>query len=90
MELARSWVFTVPTTVPSHLHMNKPERCTMTNEIPVTKSTNKGVNTITLDLVLIHICDEDVPLVEFMYLAFKHMPDESYYRRLRSLLLCLC
>ena len=29
---------------------------------------------------------EDVPLVEFMY----RMPGESYRRRLRSLLLCLC
>ena len=31
---------------------------------------------------------EDVPLVEFMYLVFSHMPSESYNRRLRSLL-CL-
>ena len=33
--------------------------------------------------------DEDVPLVEFMYFAFTHMPGESYCRRLLSLLLCL-
>ena len=33
---------------------------------------------------------EDVPLVEFMYLVFTRMPGESYLRRLRSLLLCLC
>ena len=33
---------------------------------------------------------EDVPLVEFIYLVFTHMPGESYYRRLRSLWLCLC
>ena len=32
----------------------------------------------------------DVPLVEFMYLVFTRMPGESYCRRLRSLLLCLC
>ena len=32
----------------------------------------------------------DVPLVEFMYLVFTHMSDESYRRRLRSLLLYLC
>ena len=32
----------------------------------------------------------NVPLVEFMYLAFTRMPNESYRRRLRSLLLCLC
>ena len=32
---------------------------------------------------------EDVPLVEFMYLIFIRMPDESYRRRLRSLV-CLC
>ena len=30
---------------------------------------------------------EDVTLVEFMYLVFIRMPDESYCRRLRSLLL---
>ena len=33
---------------------------------------------------------EDVPLVEFMYLVFTHTPGESYRRRHRSLLLCLC
>ena len=33
---------------------------------------------------------EDVPLVEFMYRVFTRMPGESYRRRLRSLLLCLC
>ena len=33
---------------------------------------------------------EDVPLVEFMYLAFERIPGESYRRRLRSLLLYLC
>ena len=32
--------------------------------------------------------NEDVPLVEFMYLVF--MPDEDYRRRLRSLLLYFC
>ena len=31
-----------------------------------------------------------VPLVEFVYLVFTCMPDESYCRRLGSLLLCLC
>ena len=31
-----------------------------------------------------------VALVEFMYLVFTCMPGESYRRRLRSLLLCLC
>ena len=31
-----------------------------------------------------------VPLVEFVYLVFTHVPGESYRRRLRSLLLCLC
>ena len=31
-----------------------------------------------------------VPLVEFTYLVFTHMPGESYRRRLRSLLLHLC
>ena len=33
---------------------------------------------------------EDVPVVEFMYLVFTCMQGESYRRRLRSLLLCLC
>ena len=34
--------------------------------------------------------EEDVPLIEFMYLVFTHMPGESYRSGLRSLLLCLC
>ena len=34
--------------------------------------------------------EEDVPLVEFMYLVFTRMPGESYCRRLWSLLLYLC
>ena len=33
---------------------------------------------------------EDVPLVESMHLVLTRMPCESYRRRLRSLLLCLC
>ena len=33
---------------------------------------------------------EEVPLEEFMYLVFMRMPGESYRRRLRSLLSCLC
>ena len=33
---------------------------------------------------------KDVPLADFMYTAFTCMPGESYHRRLRSLLLCLC
>ena len=33
---------------------------------------------------------EEVPLVEFMYLVFTRMPGESYRRRLRPLLLYLC
>ena len=32
---------------------------------------------------------EDVPPVEFMYLVYTRMPDESYRRRIRSLLLNL-
>ena len=31
-----------------------------------------------------------VPLVEFMYLVFTSRPGESYRKRLRSLLLCVC
>ena len=30
----------------------------------------------------LYLCYEDVPLVEFMYLVFTHMPGESYRRRL--------
>ena len=37
-----------------------------------------------------HRQEKDVPLVEFMYLAFTRMPGESYCRWLRSSLLCLC
>ena len=33
---------------------------------------------------------EDVPMVEFMYLAFTCMPGKSFCKRLRSLLLYLC
>ena len=33
---------------------------------------------------------QHVPVVEYMYLVFTRMPGESYRRRLRSLLLCLC
>ena len=33
---------------------------------------------------------ENAPPVEFMYLAFTRMPNESYGRRIRSLFLCLC
>ena len=33
---------------------------------------------------------EDVPLVEFMYLVFTRMPDESDRRWYKSLLLYLC
>ena len=38
----------------------------------------------------LHQYFEDVLLVEFMYLVFKRMSDESYSRRPRSLLLYLC
>ena len=33
---------------------------------------------------------EEVPVVEFMYLAFTRTPGESDRRRLRSFLSCLC
>ena len=41
-------------------------------------------------LEFMYLVFEDVRLVEFMYLIFTRMPGESYRRRLRSLLLCLC
>ena len=34
--------------------------------------------------------DDDVPLVEFMYLVFTRLPGESYRRRLEFLLLSTC
>ena len=37
-----------------------------------------------------YLCEVYVPLVEFMHLVFTYTPCESYRRRLRSLLLCLC
>ena len=33
---------------------------------------------------------EAIPSRQFMHLVFNRTPDESYCRRLRSLLLCLC
>ena len=41
-------------------------------------------------LILALTMFEDVPLVEFMSLVFRHMPGESYRKQLRSLLLRLC
>ena len=41
-------------------------------------------------LGLVWFCIEDVPLVEFMYLVFTHVPGESHCRQLRSFLLYLC
>ena len=55
-----------------------------------------GVEDIIYEIIIITVnitnitVLEDVPLVEFMYLVFTRMPGESYRRRLRSLLLCLC
>ena len=46
----------------------------------------------TLHLLSIYIA-EYVPLVQFMYLVFTHMPGESYHRQLRffvaGLVLCI-
>ena len=41
-------------------------------------------------IAIIIIIVEDVLLVKFTYLVFTRMPGESYRRRFRSLLLCLC
>ena len=49
--------------------------------------TPKGVN--WRSKYVTHV-QQDVPLVECMYLVFTHMPGESYHRRVRSLLLYLC
>ena len=49
---------------------------------------------LTLDLMLatdnIKGKNEDVPMMEFMYVVFTHMPGESYCRQRGSLLLYLC
>ena len=48
----------------------------------------------SLCTLYLHACQVRVTvyvrLVEFMHLVFTRMPGESYCRRLRSLLLCLC
>ena len=56
-----------------------------------------SVTSVSMDIVckckdtkLKHLNSEDVPLVEFMHLAFTRMPGETYRRRFRSLLLYLC
>ena len=46
---------------------------------------NFNLYTSILPLFINVLKIEDVPLVEFMYLVFTHMPGESYCRRLRSL-----
>ena len=51
-----------------------------------------SLSTVTHHLYILSAWEklhEDVPLVEFMYLAFTRMPGESYRRQLRSLLLLL-
>ena len=50
----------------------------------ILKCTSDG---IYVPCIIAHM---DVPLVEFMYLVFTHVPGESYSRRLRSLLLYSC
>ena len=54
--------------------------------ISTRKMSHKHINkTLTW-----HVCHEDVPLVEFMYLVFTRIPGESYRWWLGSLLLHLC
>ena len=53
---------------------------------PHTTLLTQGIFTPSLK----SIQNEDVPQMEFMYLAFARMPGESQCRRLWSLLLCLC
>ena len=48
--------------------------------VPILIVSVKGINVTVVKI-------EDVPVAEFMYLAFTRMPGESYRRRLRSLLL---
>ena len=59
--------------------------------MPVSLSATSAPSTVqnqhTRELI---IHNEDVPLVEFVYLVFTRMPDESDRWRLRSLLLYLC
>ena len=35
-------------------------------------------------------CSQDIPLVKFIYLVFTRIAGDTYRRRLRSLLSCLC
>ena len=53
-------------------------------------SLNLFVLFVALVCKTIFIKTHSIPLVEFMYLVFTHMAGESYCRRLKSLLLCLC
>ena len=58
------------------------------------KNDDLKMSCLSLDLMLatynIKRKNEDVPLVEFIYLVFTHMPGESYCRQRGSLLLYLC
>ena len=61
-----------------------PGICVNTRYINSTRGTSSGTQ------ILRGRGTADVPLVEFMYLVFTHMPSECRRRRLRPLLLCLC
>ena len=53
--------------------------------------THEDVPLVEFYVPCIYTHEEIVlPLVEFTYLVFTRMPGESYHRRLRSLLVCLC
>ena len=65
---------------------------TILNMICYTDIQHSPTNTIYINYCTYLYCigtNEDVPLVEFMYLVFARMPGESYRKRLGSLLLYL-
>ena len=57
--------------------------------IPI-KLTHRQQSRIVCLEFLVFVVVEGVPLVEFMYLTFTHMPGESYGKRHGFLLLYLC
>ena len=87
-------------TRPRALVQNQQTWSQLAFKIPLTQAQQERPESPTVTLTR-HACKrkghklhqrytDDVPLVEFMYLIFKHMSSESYRRQLRSLLLYLC
>ena len=85
---------TYPPSVYEPLEIRNTRTTTKTRVAYGINSPGMRVNTryvnSTRDSASLHRQEQDVPLVEFMYLVFTRMPGKSYRRRLRSLLLYLC